>query len=187
MSFDDPIEWISHRFHIFPYAKCVLLKFSQVTRGNLKLKEALRACCLQGVVSFQKLHYHVKIARKALRSHSFAGQARQEDLVIDVCGRAFDCTADTRTTMSPLTEASALSTATAFPQQPQFASAEDELMPVIKRRKSEKQVRRGRKQSYALNCTTNVSRMLSRKDSRNESQARTQQLSHFPSTRLLQT
>ena len=53
-----------------------------------------------------------------------------------------------------------------------------------------KQVRRGRKQSYALNCTTNVSRMLSRKEltfSENESQARTQQLPHFPSTRLLQT
>ena len=122
MSFDNPIEWISHRFHIFPYAKCVLLKFSQVTHGNLKLKEALRACCLQGVVSFQKLHYHVKIARKALRSHSSAGQPRREGLVSDVCGRASDCTASTQTTMSPLTEGSAMSTATAFPQQLQLAS-----------------------------------------------------------------
>jgi hypothetical protein len=136
MSFDDPsIEWIYHSFHIFPYAKCVLLKFLQVTHGNLKLQEALRACCLQSVVSFQKLHYHVKIARKALRSHSSAGQTRREGLVIDVCGRASDCTADTQTTMSPLTD----SAATAFPQQPQFASAEDELLPVIKRRKLAKQ------------------------------------------------
>ncbi len=92
-----------------------------------------------GFVSFQKLHYHVKIARKALRSHSSAGQTRREGLIIDACVRASDCTADTRTLMSPLTEASALSTATAVPQQPQFASAEVELLPVIKRRKSAKQ------------------------------------------------
>ena len=46
--------------------------------------------------------------------------------------------------MSPLTEATALSTATAFPQQPQFASAEDELLPVIKRRKSAKQASEAR-------------------------------------------
>jgi hypothetical protein len=76
MRFDDPIEWISHRFHIFPYAKCVVLKFSQVTHGNLKLKEALRACCLQGVVSFQKLHYNVKIAREALLSPNILKTAR---------------------------------------------------------------------------------------------------------------
>ena len=86
----------------------------------------------------------MKIARKALRSHSSAGQTRREGLVIDVCDRASDCTADTRTTMSPLTEASALSTATAFPQQPQLASAEDELLPVIKRRKSAKQASEAR-------------------------------------------
>ncbi len=77
----------------------------------------------------------MKIARKALRSHSSAGQPRREGLVIDVRGRASDCTADTRTTMSPLTDASPLSTATAFPQQPQFASPQEELLPVIKRNK----------------------------------------------------
>jgi hypothetical protein len=93
-------------------------------------------------VSFQKLHYHVKIARKALPlSHSSAGQP---SLVIDVCGRASNCTADTQTTMSPLTEASALSTATAFPQQPQFASPQEKLLPVIKRRKLAKQASEAR-------------------------------------------
>ncbi len=81
----------------------------------------------------------MKIARKALRSHSSAGQTRREGLVIDVCGRASDCNADTRTTMSPLPEASALSTATAFPQQPQCASHQEELLPVIKRHKLAKQ------------------------------------------------
>ena len=119
MSFDDPIVSISHRFLFIPYANCVLLNFSQVIHGNLKLNEALRACCLQGVVSFQKLHYHVKIARKALLSHAPAGHASREGLLIGVCGRASsDCTVDTRTTISPLTEASALSAAMAFPQQP---------------------------------------------------------------------
>jgi predicted helicase len=46
--------------------------------------------------------------------------------------------------MSPFTEASALSTATAFPQQPQFASPQEELLPVIKRRKSAKQASEAR-------------------------------------------
>jgi hypothetical protein len=145
MSFDDPIVSISHRFLFIPYANCVLLNFSQVIHGNLKLNEALRACCLQGVVSFQKLHYHVKIARKALLSHAPAGHASREGLLIGVCGRASsDCTVDTRTTISPLTEASALSAAMAFPQQPLAVEEEELLPPVVKRRKSSKQTSEAR-------------------------------------------
>lgn len=96
-------------------------------------------------MSFQKLHYHVKIARKALLSHAPAGHASREGLLIGVCGRASsDCTVDTRTTMSPLTEASALSAAMAFPQQPLAVEEEELLPPVVKRRKSSKQASEAR-------------------------------------------
>ena len=177
---------ISHRFRFFPYAKCVLLNLSQVTHGNLKLNEALRACCLQGVVSFQKLHYHVKIARKALLSHSpRAGTARREGLVI--C--ASDCTADTRTTMSPLTEASALSAATAFAQQP-LVVEEDELMPVVKRRKSSKQASEARVEAKVRSELYNKrfkSAFKEGTDLLSRQMSRTQQLPHCLLTRLLQT
>ena len=147
MSFDEPIVSITHRFCFCLYAKYVLRLFLQVTHGNHKLNEALRACCLQGVVSFQKLHYHVKIARKALSAHSHANQGvSHEGLVVNVraVGAASDSTTtvDTRTTMSPLTEASVLS-ATALPQQPLVLVAaleeEEVAAPLVKRRKSSKQ------------------------------------------------
>jgi hypothetical protein len=108
---------LSNRLYFIPRAKYVLLNFLQVTHGNLTLNEALHACELQDLVSFQKLHYHVKIAWRSLLSHSHPGPLSREGLVVEVC--ASDSNTDTVTrTLSPLTEASSLLAAALPPQPP---------------------------------------------------------------------
>lgn len=104
-----------------------------------------------------------------------------------------DCTINTQTTIS--------GAAMAFPQQPlvvglslQKSYCRRSLIKDVDHPTS-KQMRRGLKQRwwYALHCTTNISRMISRKAGRTNScsksqeACRTQQLSHCPLTRLLQT
>ena len=110
-----PVVSLSNRLYFVPRAKYVLQNFLQVTHGDLTLNEALlRAWELQDLVSFQKLHYHVKIARRALLSHSHPGPLSREGMVIEVC--ASDRNTDTGTMLSPLTEASSLLAAALPPQ-----------------------------------------------------------------------
>ncbi|KAI2498148.1 hypothetical protein MHU86_16346 [Fragilaria crotonensis] len=102
-----------------------------VTHNKLQLDQALRACCLQGIVSTQTLHYHVQMAKKNAQSNVHEG------LLVDVV------IGDTCTTTSPLTEDSSQKI---LQQKP----------AVVRRRKSSKQaceVRlEAKKQSEEYQC-----------------------------------